>query len=268
MPESGIHHFADHTHKFHFEELQIYNKAHLGIWPRANNDGRNVSLFFKYMIGDRSGMVHIGDNQVVDLKRPEIDLPFSAQVYRGAFLGLATFTQIHGVEVIVRGVLGYIQNLTVHHGGDLWLNHGGRTGNQKTENRYEFDTVRVQDTGEIHCLTSPINDPDLVFKTRAVFIEGGGLVRGSRLIFVTENVTIDDGGSLIADGLGYNTSHGYQGNGLHGPINPGHGFDGNGASGAGHGGSGGRGSLTGGTPKTGFAYGDMYEPYIFGSAGG
>ena len=73
---------------------------------------------------------------------------------------------------------------------------------------------------------------------------------------------------MIADGLGYNTSHGYQGNGIHGTINPGHGNDANGASGAGHGGSGGRGSLTGGTPNTGFAYGDLYEPYIFGSAGG
>ena len=268
MPESGIHRFADNKHKFHFEELQIYNKAHLGIWPRGSNDSRNVSLFFKYMIGDRSGMIHVADNQVMDLKRPEIDLPFSAQIYSGGFVGLAPFTQIHGVEVIVRGVLAYIQNLTIHHGGDLWLNHGGRTDNRMAENHYRFDTIRVQDNGTIHCVTSPINDPALVFTTRAVFIEGGGLVRGSRLIFVTENITIDDGGSLIADGLGYNTSHGYQGNGLHGPINPGHGIDSNGASGAGHGGSGGRGSLTRGTPKTGFAYGDMYEPYIFGSAGG
>ena len=269
MPESGFHHFAAEEDKFHFEELQIYSKGHLAIWPRAGNDSRNVSMFFKYMIGDRSGMIHIGDKQVMDLKRPEIDLPFSAQVYLGGFLGLAPYTQVHGIEIIVRGILAYIRNMTIHHGGDLWLNHGGRTDHEII-NHYDFDFIRVQDTGTIHCVTSPVNDPGVLFTTRAVFIEGGGLMRGSRLTFVTENITIDDGGRLIADGLGYNTSHGYQGNDISGaPINPGHGIDDNeGASGAGHGGSGGRGSLTYGTPKTGFAYGDLYEPYIYGSAGG
>ena len=68
MPESGIHHFADHKHNFHFEELQIYSNAHMGIWPRSRSDTRNVSLFFRYMIGDRTGMIHIGDKQVMDLK--------------------------------------------------------------------------------------------------------------------------------------------------------------------------------------------------------
>ena len=268
MPESGIHHFADQKHQFHFEELQIYGKGHLGIWPQQGNNTSTVSLFFKYMIGDRSGMIHIGDRQVMNLSRPEIAIPFSAQVYSGGFIGLAPYTEIHGVEIIVRGVLALIQNMILHHGGNLWLNHGGRTFNEK-EHHYDFDTIRIQDTGVIHCVTSPVADPGIIFTTRAVFIEGGGLMRGSRITFITENITIDDGGALVADGLGYNTSHGYQGNGIYGPINPGHGIDDvNGASGAGHGGSGGRGSVAHGTSKTGFAYGDLYEPDEFGSAGG
>ena len=268
MPESGIHHLAGNQHMFHFEELQIYNKAHLGIWPRASNDMRNVSLYFKYMIGDRSGMVHIGNRQVMDLYRPEIDLPFSAQVYSGGHLGLAPYTEIHGVEIILRGVLAYVENVTLHHGGQLWLNHGGRT-HKLPDHKYEFDTVRIQDTGIVHCVTSPVNDPGIYWYTRLVFIEGGGLMRGSRLTFITENITIDDGGALVADYLGYNTSHGYSGSGIYGSINPGHGIDSpNGGSGAGHGGSGGRGNIQSGAANTGFAYDHLYEPDMFGSAGG
>lgn len=268
MPESGIHRFADSSHNFHFEELQIYGSAHLAIWPRQDNDPRNISIYFRYMIGDRSGMVHVGNKQEMDLFRPEIDLPFSVYIYSGGHLGLAPVTFIHDVEIIVRGVLAYVKNVTIHHGGKLWLQHGGRT-HLAGIHKYEFDTVRVQDTGQINAVTSPVNDPGIVFTTRAVFIEGGGLVRATRLTFVTENITIDDGGSLIADGLGYNHSHGYQGNGLYGKINPGHGVDSNtGASGAGHGGSGGRGYVISGTPIVGQAYGDLYEPDMFGSVGG
>ena len=266
--ESGIHHMAEKQDKFHFEELQIYNNAHLGIWPRASNVSANTSLYFKSMIGDRSGMVHIGRNQVMDLYRPEIDLPFSVQVYSGGHLGLAPFTEVHGVEIILRGVLAYVENITLHHGGQLWLNHGGHTY-KSPDHQFEFDTVRIQDTAVVHCVTSPINDPGIYWYTRAVFIEGGGLMRGSRLTFITENVTIDDGGALVADSLGYNTSHGYSGGGIHGDINPGHGIDSeSGGSGAGHGGSGGRGNIQSGAARTGFAYDHLYEPNMFGSSGG
>lgn len=42
-----------------------------------------------------------------------------------------------------------------------------------------------------------------------VFIEGGGLMWGFCLIFVIENIIIDDGGRLIVDGFGYNILYGY-----------------------------------------------------------
>lgn len=266
MPESGIHRFADTAHNFHFEELQIYKSAHLGIWPTTG--GNNVSIFFKYMIGDRTGRVHVAANQTLDLQRPEIDLPFNLHIYKGGFVGLAPVTEVHGIEIIVSGVLAYIKNLTMHHKGQFWMLHGGRTLGQVSHN-YKFDFVRVQDTAIIHAVTSPVNDPGIIFTTKSVSIEGGGLVRATRFTFVTENITIDSGGSLVADYLGYNTSHGTSGSGLHGLINPGTGFySRNGGSGAGHGGRGGRGYILGGASYTGAAYGDMYEPINFGSVGG
>ena len=268
MPDSGIHQFADHEDRFYFEELQIYGKAHMAIWPRHGQLKKNASLFFRYMIGDRTGMVHVGPGQDLDLKRDEIDLPFSVYVYKDAHLGLAPTTFVHGVEIILRGTLSHVENITLHHGAQLWLLHGGRTTNMSIHN-YRFDFVRVQDTSIVHAVTSPVKDPGIKFYTRSMKIEGGGLMRGSRLTFITTNLTIDDGGSLISDGLGYNSSHGFSGVGFHGLINPGAGTSSAyGGSGAGHGGRGGRGRRSLGAAVTGPAYDDLYEPDMFGSTGG
>ena len=265
MPDSGIHKFADSESKFHFEELQIYGKAHLAFWPTNKT---NVSIYFRDMIGDRSGMVHVGAWQDLELRREEIDLPFSVYVYKDGHLGLAPRTFVHDVEIILRGTLSHVRNITLHHRAQLWLLHGGRTTNMSIH-QYQFDFVRIQDTAIVHAVTSPVKDPGIRFTTQSMKIEGGGLMRGTKLTFVTTNLTIDDGGKLVADYLGYNTSHGFSGMGLHGLINPGAGFSSvNGGSGAGHGGRGGRGNLANGATITGAAYDDLYEPDMFGSAGG
>ena len=39
---------------------------------------------------------------------------------------------------------------------------------------------------------------------RAFFIEGGGLFHGTRMTILGENITIDDGGLMTANGQGYN----------------------------------------------------------------
>lgn len=56
MPESASHPFAhkgDNDHHFHFEELQMWGGAHLAI--ATDPPHREVDVFFKYMIGDRTG---------------------------------------------------------------------------------------------------------------------------------------------------------------------------------------------------------------------
>ena len=91
LPSSGDHALAG-DQKYVFEELQIYGGAHLAILTEPHN--RSASIFFRNMIGDRSGTVHIGYNQTMDLIRTTIDLPFSVRVYRGGFLGLAHATTV------------------------------------------------------------------------------------------------------------------------------------------------------------------------------
>ena len=258
LPESGKHHFANRGQDFHFEELQIYGGAHLAVL--TDPVGKPASLFFKHMIGDRSGVVHVGLNQAMDLRRDEIDLPFSVHVYQGGFLGLAPITEVHGVTLYLSGELAHVTNMTLHHGGAFWMYHGGRTTNQ-SNSTYKFDTVRIQDNGVIQGLTSPVNHPGVRFHVRALFVEGGGLFHATRPTILAENITIDDGGLMSANTLGYNRSH-VTYIGLHGDVNPGRGYR---YSGAGHGGTGGLGN---GADIVGLPYDDLYEAAMFGSSGG
>lgn len=73
------------------------------------------------MIGDRTGAVHIGDNQTMDLKRDTIDLPFSVHVYEQGIMGLATNTTIDRVNIYLNGTLINVKNLTIDYDANLWL---------------------------------------------------------------------------------------------------------------------------------------------------
>lgn len=117
--------------------------------------------------------------------------------------------------------------------------------------------------------THPVDDVGVRLETIGTYIEGGAEMRGAKVRFHSREIRIDDGGSVNADGLGYHVRHGEGVDTIHGITNIGRGRDDTrGASGAGHGGSGGRGALAEGQSLVGAAYGDFYEPYLFGSAGG
>lgn len=111
---------------YHFEELQIYGGVHLAI---HEDSGGRPNLYFRHMVGDRSGTVHIAADQLMDLNRTEIDLPFSVHVYEGGYLGLAPYTEVHGVNLHVNGVVENIDDLLLHHNGVMYLNEGAKSGN-------------------------------------------------------------------------------------------------------------------------------------------
>ena len=234
-----LHYFAD-KNRYSFDELQLYGNGHLAVL--TNPVGANASIFFLNMIGDRTGAIHVGRNQVMDLKRERIDLPFSVHVYPGGFLGLAPDTYVQEVDIFLNGTLAYIENITLHHDGNLWLYREGHT-NDLSHGFYNFNFVHVKTGGYIHMITDPVNMTGINFETISTHIDGGGLIRGTHLYFRSLNITIDAGGSLNADELGYRVSDTDTGaRGVYGLINPGQGVTGpKSASGAGHGGGGGRG---------------------------
>lgn len=132
LTEGKFHEFAKDLN-YHFEELQIYGGVHLAIHETT---GVKPSLHFRHMIGDRSGTIHVGKDQLMDLNRTEIDLPFNVHVYRGGYLGLAPYTEVHGVNMHINGIIENIDDLILHHSGVLYLNEGARTGNTHEKDKF------------------------------------------------------------------------------------------------------------------------------------
>jgi len=226
------------TNEFTFDELQIFGNAHLAVLTEPV--GEAATIHFENMIGDRTGAVHVGAGQTLDLERPKIDLPFNVHVYPEGFLGLAPDTYVEDIEIFLNGTLAHIQNLTLHRDGNLWLYQEGRTEGLEA-GYYNFQFVHVKTGGYIHMITDPVTDHGINFETISTHIDGGGLVRGTHLYFHSTNITIDNGGTLNADYLGFRVTD-TGATGFYGQINPGLGHTGTeSASGAGHGGSGARG---------------------------
>jgi plastocyanin len=264
LPISGGHFFAASNFSFHFEELQIGGNGHLAVLGDFNRS--NVAdIYFTAMIGDRTGVVHVGGNQTMDLTRDEIDLPFSLWAYANSYTALAPYLMLNSVFVQMSGVLANVQNITLVNLAHFYANNLGRTLGLPA-NQYYFDFVRVQDKGTFHMETDPVIDRGINLTAIAILIQGGGVMQGTRVFIVATNITVDDGGSLDANGLGYHYRHGTNRTGLNGPVNVGKGFDSIfGGSGAGHGGSGG---CSKNQSLVGLAYGDMFEPWLLGSCGG
>ena len=258
MPESGSHHFANGTHDFHFEELQIYGGAHLAILTEPVN--RPASLFFRYMIGDRTGMIHISQNQVMDLHRLFLDIPFSAYIYEDGYLGLAPISEMNSITVHVEGRLGHIRNLTILNGGKLRCYLTGSTG-EGIQRAYKFnETVRIMARSQIIGHSPNAHNDPYFLQAKILTVEGGAAINTFNMNISAVNLTVDDGGKIDASDGGYLATQGPGGLSTNNWRR----------GGAGHGGTGGRGSCGGYQTcrmKKGLPYGNIYFPREFGSGG-
>jgi hypothetical protein len=262
LPEAADHKHAGKKGEFHFEELQIYGGANLAVINAAN---KKSSFHFQAMIGDRTGVVHVDKDQTMDLERHFIDLPFSTWTYDGGVLGLAPVTVVHGVYIQMAGTLHHVDDMTLHNNGQLFCNYGGKTEDEDA-NTFRFNLLDVQDLGIVHMETHTVDEEGIMLFTDTTRVDGGGLVRGTKVDFESREVHVADGGRIVADELGHHIRDGTNKEGKHGDVNVGIGSNSNkGASGGGHGGSGGQGA---GQPTVGPAYGDLYQPYLLGSSGG
>ena len=148
-PDAGQHWAALGNFDFRFEEFQIYGNAHFAVLPEPVSKGSN--LFFTNMIGDRTGFVHVGPYQIMDLRRTFIDTPFSTYVYDGGYLGLAPDTNLEKVFVHVEGTVDHIVNLTLIQGGELRLYLTGSTNNRARLNYHINGTTIIKANGLINC---------------------------------------------------------------------------------------------------------------------
>ena len=191
---------------YHFEELQLYGDAHLAFLPKSENN--SVSIFFRHMIGDRTGTLHLAGNQTMDLKRHEIDLPFTLRIYPGGHAGLAPMTFVHGVKIYNYGLITHMQNITLHHNGELHFYEGSRAGNKSFPDDYSFNTVRVQSGGLVRFWSSPVTHTGMNLSTELLHIEGGGKLLASDIRVLSEDVIIDAAGHFSTDGQGFKSVDG------------------------------------------------------------
>ena len=203
LPESGSHQFANGSHAFSFEELQIYGGAHLAILTEPVN--RKISLFFRFMIGDRTGTVHIGRNQEMDLHRQFLDIPFNAYIYDGATLGLAPVSEINQVSIHVEGALHHVANLTILKGGALHCYLTGSTGSN-TDGQFVFnETLRIMADSKVITHSPNANYNRFTLKAKILLVEGGGELKSVSININAVNITVDDGGHITADNGTYCT---------------------------------------------------------------
>ena len=191
---------------YHFEELQLNNDAHLAFHSKYSNS--TVSIYFRHMIGDRSGTLHIGGNQSMDLNRAEIDLPFTVRVYKQGHIGLAPMTFVHGVKIYNHGLITRLLNITLHHGGEIYFYEESRAGNSSLPNDYVFNTIRAQAGGLVRFVSSPVTHTGMNLTTTTLYIEGGGKLLANDIRVLSVYLVVDSGGHFSSDGLGYKLSDG------------------------------------------------------------
>lgn len=194
FPDAGKHWLALGNFDFRFEELQIYGNAHLAILPEPVSDGANIH--FKNMIGDRTGVVHIGPQQVMDLRRPFLDTPFSTYIYHHGYFGMAPDTNLEKVFVHAEGTFDHVINMTLIAGGELRLHLTGSTNSRAAREYHINGSTIIKADSSINC-SSPRSHPDaynLVFKF--LQIEGGGAIRGTYMQIAADDFNIDDGGEV------------------------------------------------------------------------
>lgn len=201
---------TDSTHalakglNYHFEEIQLRDGAHLAFHTATPRD--NVSIHFRHMIGDRTGKLHIGPHQLMDLNREEIDLPFSVRVYKNGHIGLAPMTYVHGIKIYNHGLITRLTNITLHHNGEIHFFEGSRIGSEAIPDDYYLDTIRIQAGGLMKFVSSPVTHSGMNITTKLTYIEGGGRMVANDIRILSRTLVIDSGGHFSADGLGYSAA--------------------------------------------------------------
>lgn len=115
-------------------KLHITGQGSLGF------SGKNVKVHVEKIAGDTTGLVTVRPSQRVNMKSSDGLLPFSFLVQKNATVELPGFTTCRSVEVMMRGTMEKMQNLTVGP-------HCKFVIQNSTETSFSYDHVVVQTDG-------------------------------------------------------------------------------------------------------------------------
>lgn len=154
------------------------------------------------MIGDWTGSVHVGPNQVMDLERHFINVPFNVYIYERGYAGLGYETLLSQVFVHVEGELDHVEDLILYNGGEVRAFLTGHASTNKSRH-FSFETIRIKADSRFN-FSMPFahSDKYVLSVTSDLYVEGGGLIYGKNLLVQSSgNMTVDDGGIVdVSDG--------------------------------------------------------------------
>ena len=122
------------------------------------------------IMGDNTGILTVRPTQTIHMRGSEGHLPFSVLSQKGSTVTFPTSMNCRGVEVMMRGVMGKMANLTVGPQCRFVLDNS-------TETDFALDHVVVQTDGYMAALREDRKDIEMIGKT--FDIRGGATVSGS-----------------------------------------------------------------------------------------
>ena len=129
--------------------------------------GNDVKMSVDKTIGDSSGILTLRPSQTLHLRDSESHLPFSLLAQKESIVTFPNSTTCRRVEIVMRGVMGEMANLTVGPQCRFVLENS-------TETRFALDHVVIQTDGYMAVLREDRMDVQMVGKN--IDIRGGATV--------------------------------------------------------------------------------------------
>lgn len=153
-------------HVSHFLNL-LPTKLHIKGEGSLSISGSDVKMSVDKIVGDSSGILTVRSTQTVHMRGSEGHLPFSLLSQKGSNVTFPTSMNCRGVEVVMRGVMGEMANLTVGPQCRFVLENS-------TETDFALDHVVVQTDGYMAAVREDRKDVQMIGKT--FDIRGGATV--------------------------------------------------------------------------------------------
>ena len=146
---------------FFFDKLHILGQGSLSL------SGKDLKMSVDKIVGDSSGILTLRPSQTVHMRGSVGHLPFSVLSQKGSNVTFPTSTTCRKVEIVMRGVMGQMANLTV--GPQCRFVLQDSTGTE-----FALDHVVVQTDGYMAMLREDRTDVEMIGKK--LDIRGGATV--------------------------------------------------------------------------------------------
>ncbi|XP_072025321.1 uncharacterized protein [Amphiura filiformis] len=253
------------TFTYEFDEMELTGASRLIIYHPDTPEGQPVNVTVHRFIGDRTGQLHLRNDQtvyveVVESVNNKTEAPCSYIIDYGAEIVLPSEVHMHGTRTEIHGLFTGVHDLFIEDEADVIFTSTAQTAVVENreyvhitdEGNCSFPQLYIKKGGQmsfLKVLQDIIVDVDfLEIKYQGLFVMNHGLI-------VSDHADLESEGMLLLDGKGHASQSG-PGAGRTSPSGYG--------TGASHGGT--AGHFTNAHP--GDPFGSVYTPLELGSGGG